>query len=302
MNEITRMKAADACTNPLAGEVRWAPGKSLWFTFHALVAVVGGVMTFRMEVAALALGFTLVTLCAGHSVGLHRLLVHRSFACPRLLEYLLVHLGVLVGMGGPFRILYMHDIRDWAQRHRKCHPMFIHQGGFWRDFLWQNHCEVRLEHPPVFKIEDRVAADRVYRLMEKTWMWQQLPWAVLCYLVGGWALAVWGISVRITVSLTGHWLVGYLAHNTGQRDWHLEGHAVQGFNLPVIALLTMGEAWHNNHHAFPGSARLGLHRWQLDPGWWFLCGLRRCGLVWQVQLPADQGERRELKAVERKKK
>jgi len=89
-------------------------------------------------------------------------------------------------------------------------------------------------------------------------MLQQVPWALLSYLIGGWSFLVWGISVRVTVSLIAHSLVGYFAHNHGCRDWFLEGHAVQGFNIPGIGLLTMGEGWHNNHHAFPGSARLGL--------------------------------------------
>jgi len=67
----------------------------------------------------------------------------------------------------------------------------------------------------------------------------------------------------------------------------LEGHAVQGYNLPRLGLVTMGEAWHNNHHAFPGSARMGLVAGQHDPGWWALCGLRRLGLVWGLRGPGD---------------
>ena len=70
--------------------------------------------------------------------------------------------------------------------------------------------------------------------------------------------------------MTGHWLVGYFAHNRGPRSWHIEGAGVQGYNVPYCGLITMGEAWHNNHHAFPGSARLGLRDGETDPGWWVL--------------------------------
>jgi len=108
---------------------------------------------------------------------------------------------------------------------------------------------------------------------------------------------VWGICVRVSVSLIGHWLVGYLAHNVGHRDWHLEGHAVQGFNVPFISLLTMGESWHNNHHAFPGSARLGLRTSQFDPGWWMLLGLRAVGLASLLKRPDDLPERCELRPL-----
>lgn len=288
------MLRRSAYTNPLEGRVVWAPIKSLWFTAHALTALIGGPLTFRYDAIAVSFVSTVVTLCLGHSLGLHRLLVHRSFACPRWLESLFVHLGTVVGMGGPFRILYLHDIRDWSQRHAACHRYFTHQNPLWRDFLWQLHGEIRLDHPPRFQIEPSVATNRLYQLLERTWMLQQLPWAILFYLLGGLPFVIWGVSVRITVSLLGHWLVGYYAHNAGPRDWQLHGHAIQGHNLPQIALLTMGEAWHNNHHAFPGSARLGLRPSQPDPGWWVLCLLRSVGLVWNVKLPSDLPERPEL--------
>ena len=296
-HEIPRMRRRDAGTSPVAGRVVWSPVKSAWFTAHALVAIVGGCLTFRWDAAVASAAFTVATLCLGHSIGLHRLLIHRSFACPRWLEHSLVHLGTLVGMGGPFRMIYLHEIRDWAQRHPTCHAFFIHQNPLWRDFLWQLHCDIRLARPPVFLIEPDVANNRIHRFTEAAWMLLQIPWALLLFTIGGAAWVVWGVSVRIVVSLIGHWLVGYFAHNRGGRDWHLEGHAVQGHNVPFISLLTMGESWHNNHHAFPGSARLGLRDEQYDPGWWTLRLLRRVGLVWNVRLPPDLPARPELHAL-----
>jgi stearoyl-CoA desaturase (delta-9 desaturase) len=293
------MRPRSSQTNPCEGTVVWSPFKSLWFTAHALVAVIGARFTFHWDAVAFGGALTVFTLCLGHSIGLHRLLIHRSFECPRWLEYTLVHLGTVVGMGGPMRMLYAHDIRDWAQRHAACHPFFTDRPPLWRDLARQLHCEMRLAHPPQFVIEPRVARDSVYRLMQQTWMLQQVPWALLCYAIGGWTFVVWGISVRVTLSLIGHSLVGYLAHNVGQRDWHVEGHAVQGFNVPGLSLVTMGEAWHNNHHAFPGSARLGLRATQFDPGWWALVTLRAMGLVWNLKQPEDLPPREEVRAVPR---
>ncbi len=135
--------------------------------------------------------------------------------------------------------------------------------------------------------------DRFYAWLEKTWRWQQVPLAgALCF-AGGFGWVVWGVGVRLFVSLTGHWLVGYLAHNRGGRHWHIKDAAVQGYNVHGFALLTMGESWHNNHHAFPESARLGLRRGEWDMGWLALKFFERAGLVWNLRTPATLPERRE---------
>ena len=288
------MAARSPATNPVFGTIVWSPIKSAWFTAHLLIAAIGGSLLFNYKAVVLSIAFTVATLCLGHTLGLHRLLIHRSFDCPKWLEYSLVHLGTVVGMGGPFRMLYLHDIRDWAQRHRECHPFFVHQNPIWKDGLWQLHCDIKLDDPPEFQIEKSILSDPVHRFLQHTWMLQQLPWAALFYCLGGIGFVIWGISARITVSLIGHWLVGYFAHNSGGRDWYLEGHAVQGHNVPFISLLTMGESWHNNHHAFPGSARLGLRVLQFDPGWWVLKTLHAVGLVTNLRLPKDLPERPEL--------
>jgi hypothetical protein len=69
---------------------------------------------------------------------------------------------------------------------------------------------------------------------------------------------------------------------------------VQASNLPGLGLLTYGECWHNNHHAFPESARIGLERGQVDPGWWVVRTLERLGLAWNVGHPRPPGSREDL--------
>ena len=274
-----------ADTDASDGHVRWQPAKSLWISTMTLVALVGGPLTVTWGAVALFLVTTGVTVCLGHSLGMHRRLIHRAYDCPLWLERLFVYLGTLVGMAGPFGMIRQHDIRDWAQRKSRCHPYLAHASEMLRDGWWQLHCELRLRHPPQLTLERRVAQDSFYRLLDRTWMAQQVPWAALFFLVGGVPWVVWGIAVRVAASVTGHWLVGYFAHNRGPRSWHIEGAGVQGYNVPYCGFLTMGEAWHNNHHAFPASARLGLNDGETDPGWWVLLGLRRLGLVWNIKTP-----------------
>jgi fatty-acid desaturase len=272
-------------TDAVEGAVRWSAKKSLWISGMTLAAAIGGPLYFSWSALALFLATTAVTVCLGHSLGMHRRLIHRSFDCPVLIERLLVYLGTLVGMAGPYGMMRQHDIRDWAQRKPLCHPYLAHRSSLWRDGFWQLHCELELAHPPALIMERRVANDRFYQFIDYTWMAQQLPWALLFFAIGGTPWVVWGIAVRVTASVTGHWLVGYFAHNHGPRSWHIEGAGVQGYNVKYCGLITMGEAWHNNHHAFPSSARLGVRPGEVDPGWWVLMAMARLGLVWNVKTP-----------------
>ena len=133
-------------------------------------------------------------------------------------------------------------------------------------------------------------------------MLQQLPLGIALFAIGGWGWVAWGICGRITISILGHWLVGYFAHNQGERDWHLEGSAVQGYNVKHLGLITFGECWHNNHHAFPNSAKLGLKSNQSDPGWHILCIMRSIGLAWNLQTPDTLPKPTNLIPMENNKK
>ncbi|EBW2353368.1 acyl-CoA desaturase, partial [Salmonella enterica subsp. enterica serovar Enteritidis] len=105
------------------GRVIWVPTKSIWTASMTLIAAIFAPLTFTWDALALFVVTTAVTICAGHSVGMHRLLIHRSFRSSIYLEHALVYLGTLVGMAGPFGMIQAHDIRDWAQRQTECHDL-----------------------------------------------------------------------------------------------------------------------------------------------------------------------------------
>lgn len=290
---------ATSDSNPAEGRVRWAPVKSLWIGAMTLAALILGPLYFSWSALALFLATTAVTLCLGHSVGMHRRLIHGSFQCPLWLEYACVYLGVLVGMAGPIGMIRIHDMRDWAQRQPACHDYYAHRASFWRDGWRQLHCELALDHPPVFQLEPRLATDRIYATLERTWMWHQAPWAMLFFAIGGPSWLVWGICVRVAVCVTGHWLVGHFAHREGDQSFVVEGASVQGYNVRIAGLISMGESWHNNHHAFPGSARLGLYPGEVDLGWLAVKTFERIGLAWELVTPDQMPYRPALRAVTR---
>jgi fatty-acid desaturase len=283
--KMTRIQSKDSHADPSAGRVVWSPLKSIWISIMYLGAIIGGFITFSWSAFLLFIVTSAFTLCAGHSVGMHRRLIHNSFQCPQWLEYFLVYCGTLIGLAGPFSIIQMHELRDWAQRQPCCHDYFASRQNILRDWFWILHCDIRLDNPPTINYEPRIVDDKIYTFLERSRLLQQVPWAILLYFLGGWSWVVWGIFIRVSVCMTGHWLIGYFAHRSGHRDWHIEGAGVQGYNVKFCGLITMGECWHNNHHAFPDSAKLGLYLYHPDPGWWMIRLLERVGLAWEIQHP-----------------
>lgn len=106
----------NSLTNAAQGTIFWDAQKSIWL----FVMIAGGtaaiIFTPSLSGFMVFLGTTVITVCAGHSVGMHRLLIHKAFQTPKWLEYTLVWLGTLVGMAGPFGMIRAHDMRDWHQR------------------------------------------------------------------------------------------------------------------------------------------------------------------------------------------
>jgi len=121
-----------------------------------------------------------------------------------------------------------------------------------------------------------------------------IGWALTGSIGRGVEALVWAGLVRVFVFDHVTWSVNSICHTFGRQQFSTGD---ESRNVGIVALLTFGEGWHNNHHAFPGSARHGLGRLQMDVSWMVIRGLERCGLVWRVKTPTPeriarrQGER-----------
>jgi fatty-acid desaturase len=293
MEAVIRVDGTGA--SPLHGRVVLDWPKLLWNFGHIAAAFIFAPMFFSWDALLLCIILTYNTLLFGHSIGMHRMMIHRSFTTPQYLEYVLIYIGTLVGVAGPFGILRVHDMRDWAQRQPVAHDYFTHRRSFLIDLLWQLSCKFEYADPPRFVIEDAKANDKFYQFLESTWRLHQIPIAVLLYHIGGWAFVVWGVSVRVSISVIGHWAITYYCHNPGPGRWHVDGAGVQASNLSGLGLLTYGECWHNNHHAFPESARIGLEKGQIDPAWSVISLMQNMGLARDVKLPRSDDQRTDIR-------
>jgi stearoyl-CoA desaturase (delta-9 desaturase) len=245
----------------------------------------------------------------GITVGYHRLFSHRSFETTPWLRGTFAVLGSLTIQG---------PVTQWVTDHRKHHafsdvegdPHSPHAGrepGAWSAFKGFVHAHVGwLFH---LKGMERgvdygkdLYDDGVVRRVDRLYvLWVVLTFAIpfaIGFLAGGLSLAlgfqalVWGGLIRILAYQHATFSVNSICHMFGRRAYRSRD---ESRNNWLIAALTFGEGWHNNHHAFPSSARHGLDRFQLDPSWWTIRGLERVGLAWDVRVPsANQRERRRL--------
>jgi stearoyl-CoA desaturase (delta-9 desaturase) len=244
----------------------------------------------------------------GVTVGFHRLFTHRSFKTSPALRGLLAVLGTM-SVEGP--------VISWVADHRKHHAYsdklgdphspHVDHGGGWRGALRglaHAHLGWLFDHSQRGARErfaPDLLADPVVNFIDKTFVaWSLIGLAIPCglgVLIGG-TLAtgleamLWGGAVRIFVLHHVTYSINSLCHFFGRRRFRTEDHSR---NLSWLAPFSLGEAWHNNHHAFPTSAFHGMGRAEVDLSGLVIAALERCGLVWEVQRIAP--ERRAAKAL-----
>ena len=252
----------------------------------------GGSLHWR-DLLVLAITYMLTGL--GITVGYHRLFTHRSFKTTRSVRALLAVLGSMA-VEGP--------VLEWVATHRKHHRFSDHSGDphsphvdhapGWRGSLhglWHAHVGWMLrgeDLPNPARYAKDLLADRDLRFISRTFpVWVLVGLAVPFGLgvaltgsvVGGLTGLLWGGAVRIFLLHHATFSINSLCHSFGRRPFTTRD---QSRNLAWLAPLAFGEAWHNNHHAFPTSARHGLARWQVDPGAWLIAALERTHLAWDV--------------------
>ena len=219
----------------------------------------------------------------GTTVGYHRLIAHRAFACPTWLEYVLVTMAMINTPGSPLL---------WVANHRSHHgksdkPGDPHSPGF--GFFYSHIgwiCNELSTEPDAHLIYCKdIADDRYYQWLLRNRMVPQ----VLAVVVTG---VIWGpwLLPQLFFLPTVAWMNSTFAVNSFSHVFGSQPFASRdrSRNCWPVGVLALGEGWHNNHHAFPSSARHGLRWYQLDLSWLLILLLQRLGLAWDVKVPTAQ--------------
>jgi sn-2 palmitoyl-lipid 9-desaturase len=240
-----------------------------------------------------ALGITLVLHWLFGSIGIclgyHRLLTHRSLQVPKWLEYVLTTIGALALQGGPI---------FWVAGHRQHHlhtedadkdPYAASRGFWWSHIMWilcpQDDFFDRQKYQ---KYAPDLAREPYYQWLDRYFSLLQLPLALILYTLGGWSFVIYGVVLRAVLLWHTTWLINSATHMIGERRFEVNDGSR---NLWWAALLTYGEGWHNNHHAYPNVAKAGWRWWELDVTWWAIRGMEAVGLAKRVIRPSAEALR-----------
>jgi stearoyl-CoA desaturase (delta-9 desaturase) len=265
------------------------------------------VLPFGVTEVVLLLALWLLT-GLGVTVGYHRLFTHRTFKTTPAVAAVLAVLGSMAGQGG---------VVSWVALHRRHHEnsdregdphspnlsggglMGVLRGLAHSHFLWMR----RHEYPNVAHYAPDLIRNRSLVRVARHYYWWVALGLVGPALVGGlvsmsWAGAVsgllWGGLVRMFVLEHIVWAINSFLHMFGTRPYESRENSRNG---GIFALVTLGESWHNNHHAFPESPSFGLDWYRLDPGFWLIKGLESAGLAWDLKLPTPA--RRAARRIDR---
>jgi len=253
---------------------------TLFVAIHAAAVLVVAV-PFSWKLLALAIGGYLLRMWA-ITAGYHRYFAHRSYKTSRAWQLALAVLGATAMQNGPIW---------WASVHRRHHkdsdgpgdPHSPLRRGFgYAHVGWVFDCSVPRPR------DDSNVRD-LMRYPELCWIdrhdWVPLgAYAFLCFVIGGWPAFVWGFAVSTVLVFHATMLVNSAAHMWGSRRYATLD---QSRNNALLAALTLGEGWHNNHHFYMSSARQGFFWWEIDMSYYTLKLLSWLGVVWDIREPPE---------------
>jgi len=248
----------------------------LYWGIHAscLLALFTGVGALEI---ALCVGFFWLRMF-GITGGYHRYFAHRAYRTGRVFQFLLAALGCSAVQKGPLW---------WAGGHRRHHRYSDQPGDMHspREGLWYAH--------QAWIFDDRWSETEVDRIADFA-RYPELVWlnryhfvppialGAFCFAVGGWSGFLWGFSISTVLLWHSTYTINSLAHRFGSVRYDTGD---DSRNNLWLALLTLGEGWHNNHHRYMAAARNGFFWWEIDVTWYTLRVLEKLGIVWSLRTP-----------------
>lgn len=246
-------------------------------------------------VAALVCAFLYFIRMFAITGGYHRYFSHRSYKTSRPFQFLLAFLGASSAQKGPIWWASHHrHHHQYSDTEEDIHPPRIY-GLWWAHVGWvlsTQYIDTRKD-----LIKDLLKFPEL-RFIERNHLIAPIMLAVGTYFLGtylgvhypslhtsGMQMLVWGFCISTTLLYHGTFTINSLAHLIGKKRFKTGD---DSRNSLILALITLGEGWHNNHHRYPGSERQGFYWWEIDISHYILKGLSWLGLVWDLRTPPER--------------
>ena len=258
--------------------INWSTAITM-VVFHA--ASIAALFMFSWPALFASLALWWISGSLGIGMGYHRLLTHRGYKTPKAVEYFLTICGTLALEAGAINWVATHRIHH-AHTDAPGDPHTPRDGKWWAHMGWiltgtaQQYDEETLRRyaPDLMK-------DPVHRFLNRWFFVPVVIVGLLLFWLGGWSVLLWGLFLRTTIGLHATWLVNSATHLWGTRRFETNDDSTNNW---LIALVTFGEGWHNNHHAHPRAARHGLAWHELDINWIGIRTLQLLGLAKDIKL------------------
>lgn len=247
--------------------------------FHALAIAAFFYWSWTAVITAVVLYWVAGSL--GIGMGFHRLLTHRGYTVPKPVEYFLVLCGTLAIEGGPVQWVTTHRIHH-AFTDKPGDPHTPREGRWWAHMGWILTPDNTLQDQNrLYRYAPDLMKQRFYRFLNRFYYLPLIVLSIVLLAVGGLEVLLWGTFLRVTFGLHATWLVNSATHLWGKQRFQT---TEDSRNSWWVALLTFGEGWHNNHHAFPRAARHGLKWYEVDINWYGIRVLKFLGLAKSINL------------------
>ncbi len=260
----------------------WPNGIGL-LLIHLIALAVFVPMFFSWWAVAVAAMIAYATGAWGVTLCFHRTLTHRSVRLRKPVEYFTAILGTLAFQGDPISWVATHRVHH-ANADKQGDPHSTRKGFTWAHVLWLFKPNPNVPTTPAQfeKYCPDLWNEPFYRVLHRIHVPMQLAFAGFLFALGGWPFVIWGIFGRLIFAYHSTWLVNSATHMFGYRTYRTTDRSTNSW---WVALLSFGEGWHNNHHAFPYSARHGMAWYEIDITWWTIRLLWLMRLADKVRVP-----------------
>lgn len=268
--------------SPRIGQIQFSFQKTLWLYLMLFSSSFIDVSAISISDLILNIILLFTTVGIGHSVGLHRGIIHKSFKSNATFRKLSLYCFVLTGLGSPLNWLKQHYFRDYWQNRTDCPPYFQYKHSLIKDYYWNLHLSFVPNKIDRYHIPENDLKDPVIQKLHKFWYLHYLLFMFLIYVTLGFNSMLFLACFRTVLITLGHWYIGYASHKYGYARYSIQNADESGYNDLLLGLISFGEGFHNNHHSYPTSAKFTMRWYEIDLGWMLIWCLSKLRIITQV--------------------